>query len=114
MGTCQLENNKMVVQTTKNKVLTVDNNYNICWSNWVFIENNLEQEIEYKLWGVRVKNADFSDWTYGLVNAMTLESVKLKVNSNYISSIEEEENWIFLVILDNEDEINITKKNITL
>ena len=102
----RLENNKFVVETTKCQTLIVDKDYKII--NWViFIENNLEKEIEYRLWGVRVKNAQYSDGTYGLVNVMTLESVVAKVWNNYINSIEEQDGNKYIVILDNDDEVNV-------
>jgi len=97
-----------LVNTTKSKTLTVDSNFNIIWWSSVYIENNLDAEEEYRLGGVRIKNAVYSDGTFGLVNAMTLNPVELKVNGITITSIDDEEDEKYIVTLANDDELSVT------
>ncbi len=100
----ELENWKLLVETTKNKELIVDRKFGSIWLN---ISNNLDKEPEYKLWGMRIKNAIFSDWTVGLVNAMTLEMVSLMVDNIIITSVDDENNGVFDVQLADGREVQI-------
>lgn len=107
-----LENGMLLVSTIQSKELVVDKNFQSVWWNWPRITNNLEKEIEYQLWWVRVKNALYSDGTFGLVNTMTLEKVLLQVDNYIIVSIENAHRWLFTVILDNGEEKEIINKDV--